>query len=340
MPTVTAEALQHNIQSILEVTGTPSDLALIVAEALVEANLAGHDSHGVLRLPQYIQAVREGRVHPAARPSLLGRQQATTRVDGARGWGQPAARLATETVIALAREFGVGAVTIDNCNHIGRVGEYVERMARAGLIGLTLCNVGPAVAPFGGREARMGTNPMAWGIPRGAGQDPLVVDFATSVVAEGKLRVARAKGEQVPPGLIIDRDGRASTDPADFYEGGALLPFGGYKGYGLSVMIELVGGALSGMGPSMKPGYQHGNGTLLIALNIPNFVSPEQFAAEADAYCDTLSATPTIAGFSEVLVPGEPELRSRRERLAGGIPIPDATWQSIQALADELKLTL
>ena len=340
MPTITAEALRHHVQAILEATGTPPDLAQVVSEALVEANLAGHDSHGVLRLPQYIEMVRKGQVKPAARASLLGRQQATARVDGARGWGQPAARLATDTVIGLAQEYGVGMVTIDHCNHIGRVGEYVERMAQAGLIGLTLCNVGAAVAPFGGRQARMGTNPMAWGIPRGAGQDPLVVDFATSVVAEGKLRVARAKGEQVPPGQIIDRDGQPSTEPADFYDGGALLPFGGYKGYGLSVMIELVGGALSGMGPSMAPRYQHGNGTMLMALNIANFVSPEQFAAEADEYCDSLHATPTVAGFSEVLLPGEPEMRSRRQRRAAGIPLPETTWQSIQALADELKLTL
>ena len=340
MPTVTAAALRHNVQAILEATGTPPDLAQIVAEALVEANLVGHDSHGLIRLPQYIDMVREGRVHPAARPSLLSRQQATARVDGARGWGQPAARLATDIVIGLAQEYGVGAVTIDHCNHIGRVGEYVERIAKAGLIGLTLCNVGAAVAPFGGRQPRMGTNPMAWGIPRGAGQDPLVVDFATSVVAEGKLRVARAKGEQLAPGLIIDRDGQPSTEPADFYAGGALLPFGGYKGYGLSVMIELVGGALSGMGPSMAAKYQHGNGTMLMALNIPHFVAPEQFAAEANELCESLNATPTVAGFSEVLVPGEPEMRSRRQRLATGIPVPEPTWQSIQALADELKVTL
>ena len=340
MPTVTSDFLRQSVQAILEATGTPTDLAQVVSEALVGANLAGHDSHGVIRLPQYIEMVREGRVHPAARPCLLGRQQATARVDGARGWGQPAARLATDTVIGLAQEYGVGMVTIDNCNHIGRVGEYVERMTQAGLIGLTLCNVGAAVAPFGGREARMGTNPMAWGIPRGGGQDPVVVDFATSVVAEGKLRVARSKGEQVPPGLIIDRDGLPSTNPADFYDGGALLPFGGYKGYGLSVMIELVGGALSGMAPSMTPGYQHGNGTMLMALKISNFVSPEQFAAQTDAYCESLKATPTVPGFSEVLVPGEPEIRARRQRLAAGIPLPETTWQALQTLADELKLTL
>jgi LDH2 family malate/lactate/ureidoglycolate dehydrogenase len=340
MHTLSAESLRQNIQAILEAIGTPADLAAMVAGGLVAANLVGHDSHGVLRLPQYVDMVKEGRVHPAARPSLIGQQQATARVDGARGWGQPAARLATDTVIALARDFGVGAVTIDHCNHIGRVGEYVERMANAGYIGMALCNVGAAVAPFGGREPRMGTNPLAWGIPRGAGLEPLVVDFATSVVAEGKLRLARTKGEQVAPGLIIDHDGRPSTNPADFYDGGALLPFGSYKGYGLSVMIELVGGALSGMGPAMAAKYKHGNGTLMIALNIPNFVAPEQFVSETKEMCDSLNATPTIDGVSQVLLPGEPEMRTRRERLASGIPIPEPTWQAVQALAGELNITL
>lgn len=339
MPNITSEALRHAVQAILEAAGTPPDLAQIVAEALVGANLAGHDSHGVIRLPQYIDAVRDGRVRPAARASLLSQYQATARIDAARGWGQPAARLAARTVIGLAQEFGVGVVTIDHCNHIGRLGEYVELISRAGLIGLTMCNVGAAVAPFGGRRPRMGTNPMAWGIPRGAGQDPVVVDFATSVVAEGKLRVARAKGEQVAPGLIIDHDGQPSIDPADFYAGGALLPLGGHKGYGLSVMIELVAGGLSGLGPSMAAKFQGGNGTLLMALNIAQFVPPDEFAAQANELYESLKATPTVAGFSEVLVPGEPETRSRRQRLAAGIDLPENTWQALQTLAGELKVT-
>jgi len=284
--------------------------------------------------------VRQGQVQPAARASLLGTQQATARVDGARGWGQPAARLAAETAIGLAQQFGVGVVTIERCNHIGRLGEYVDKIARAGLIGLTLCNVGPAVVPFGGREARLGTNPMAWAVPRGGGQDPLVLDFATSVLAEGKVRLARAKGQQLPPGVIVDREGHPSIEPADFYDGGALLPFGGYKGYGLSVMIELVGGALSGLGSGLSGRYLAGNGTMLMALNIPNFVPLADFTADTDEFAEKIHATPPADGFSEVLLPGEPELRSRRQRLAAGIPVPETTWQGIQALADELNLTL
>jgi len=338
MHTISSGALDAIVRGILEAVGTPPDLAQVVSEGLVVANLVGHDSHGVLRLPQYIASVREGGVQPAARPSLLGRRQATARIDGARGWGQPAARLGAATAIELAQEYGIGVVTIDRCNHIGRLGEYVDGIARAGLVGYTMCNVGPIVAPFGGRQPRLGTNPLAWGIPRGAGQHPVVVDFATSVVAEGKLRVARAKGEKVAPGLIIDRHGQPSTDPADFYDGGALLPFGAHKGYGLSVMIELVAGGLSGMAPSMAKKFMGGNGTLMLAMNIAHFVPPEDFTAQVDEFYTSVKSTPVLDGFSEVLVPGDPEVRSRQERLAAGIPLPDHTWQSIEALADELNV--
>jgi LDH2 family malate/lactate/ureidoglycolate dehydrogenase len=293
-----------------------------------------------MRLMQYLAAVRQGQVQPAARPVLLSQTQATARVDAARGWGQPAAQLATQTVIRLAQEYGVGAVTIDRCNHIGRLGEYVESISRSAMIGLAMCNTEPVVAPYGGRQRRVGTNPMAWAIPRGSGREPLLVDFATSGVAEGKLRVARDKGEQVAPGLLVDRDGHPSTEPADFYAGGALLPFGGHKGYGISVMIELVAGALSGMGPSVSAEYLGGNGTLLMALAIGHFVPVDQFTAQAEVLSDKIKATPTAEGFEEVLVPGEPEMRVRRQRLAAGISLPEQTWQDIQALASELHATL
>jgi len=340
MPTFSPDTLRRTAQLILEAAGTPPDLAQVVSESLVEANLVGHDSHGVIRLPSYVALVRQGQVKPSARPSVLTKHQATARVDAARGWGQPAARLATQTAIELAQDYGVGVVTIDRCNHIGRLGEYVENMSRAAMIGLALCNAEPVVAPFGGRQGRMGTNPIAWAIPRGSDQEPLLVDFATAGVAEGKLRVAKAKGEKVATGLILDRDGRSSTDPADFYAGGALLPFGGHKGYGINVMIELLGGALSGMAPSALPDYHGGNGTMLMAMNIAAFVPLEQFTAQATALCEKIKATPTAEGFSEVLVPGEPEMRSRRQRLAEGILLPEQIWQDIQVLAGELHVTL
>lgn len=338
MPTLSIGTLLDISQRVLEALGTPPDLAQIVGHALVEANLAGHDSHGVIRLPQYAGLVRDGQIKPAERASVTHQINATARVDGAWGWGQPAAQLATRTLIELARQFGVAAVTINRCNHVGRLGEYVETIARAGLMGMAMSNIDPAVAAFGGRARLFGTNPMAYAVPRGDDHDPLLVDFATASVAEGKLQVARAKGEKIAPGLILDKNGHPSQDPMDFYDDGVLLPFGGHKGYGLSVMVELFGGALSGMAPSSLPEYGGGNGTLLMALNIAPFVPVEQFIGQVEGLCANIKATPTAPGFDEVLLPGEPESVARRERRMKGIMLPDATWEAIKSLAETLHV--
>ncbi len=340
MHIIAVEALNRLTQNILEAAGTPSDLADAVRESLVGANLAGHDSHGVIRLPQYVAAVRAGSVQPAARATIVTEQQATARIDGAWGWGQPAARLGAQTVIRLAANYGVGAATIDRCNHIGRVGEYVEMIARAGMIGVALCNTGAAVASYGGRERLLGTNPIAIATPRPDGQAPLLLDFATSGVAEGKLRVAQSKGEQVAPGLILDREGHPSQSPADFYAGGALLPLGLHKGYCLSVMVELLGGALSGMAPSALPQFSNGNGTLMIALNIPSFVPLAQFTDQAAELSARLQSSTTAQGFAEVLMPGDPETRARARRAVEGIPLPEQTWDELQTLAAELQVSV
>jgi uncharacterized oxidoreductase len=259
-------------------------------------------------------------------------------VDGAFGWGQPAAQLAARTAIALAGEFGVGAVTITHCNHVGRLGEYVDMMARAGCIGMALANVDAGVAPFGGRTRMLGTNPMAYAVPLRNGTDPVLVDFATSSVAEGKLRVAHDKGERVPPGLIIDKEGNPSTDPDAFYDGGALLPFGGHKGYSLSVICELIGGALSGMAPSCLPEFRGGNGPLFIVLKVGAFVPEAQFADQAERFNDAIKAAPTANGVSAVMMPGEPEWNTRRRRMSHGIELPDRTWADISQLAHELNV--
>jgi LDH2 family malate/lactate/ureidoglycolate dehydrogenase len=340
MPIFSAEALCRVAQTILQAVGTPSDIAQTVGDSLVQANLVGHDSHGVIRLEQYAQFVRQGYVLPMARPVTNMRGRANAQVDAAHGWGQPAAQLAVRTAIALATENGVGGVTIVRCGHVGRLGEYVEMIADAGLIGMALCNAGPAVAPYGGYKPLMGTNPIAWALPRGAGQPPLIVDFATAGVAEGKLRVSRAKGERVPGGLIVDSAGRPSQDPAAFYAGGALLPFGGHKGYGMSVMIELLGGVLSGNGTSAMSGQSGSNGTLLLAFHIASFVPVEQFLEQTNGLCQQIKDSPPAEGFTEILLPGEPESRERKRRLESGIALPDQTWREIQALAAELNVTV
>jgi LDH2 family malate/lactate/ureidoglycolate dehydrogenase len=337
MPLLPVQELRDFTLAVLAALGTPNEYAQIVCNSLVGANLAGHDSHGVLRLTTYAQWVKEGLIRPAVAPVLARMSGATAHVDGGWGWGLVGARFAAEQAIALARDYGVGAVTIDRCAHIGRMGEYVALMAAAGMGGMATCNHYPSVAPFGGRERMLGTNPFAMATPGREGGEPVVVDFATSGVAEGKLRVARAKGETVAPGLIVDREGQPSQTPADFYEGGALLPFGGHKGYGLGLMAELLGGVLSGAGAAALPGFAGANGTLMLAIDISRFLPLATFTHQAGALGDRIHGSAPALGFSAVLLPGEPESNTFRQRSTQGIPLPDATWNELQQLFAELS---
>lgn len=338
MPTVAAARLRELARRLLEAVGTPEDTACVVGDSLVDANLAGHDSHGVMRIVQYVNLARTGDVNPAARARVVERRGATARVDGAWGWGQPAMMLASETAVELAGDLGIGAVVVQRCFHVGRVAPYVENVARAGMVALATVSAGPAVAPFGGRSRVLGTNPIAWAAPRGPDREPLSFDIATSGVAEGKLRVATAKGEVAPPDCIVDAQGRPSRDPDDFYAGGALLPFGGHKGYGFSVLAQVLGRALAGVNSDRCQGQRGANGPVIIALD-PRFFGPlDDFTSEVNAQCDVIASSPPAAGIAAVLLPGDPEIASRRQREAEGIPIPDRTWEELQALAEELNI--
>jgi len=334
--TVSASALLRLCRAVLQAVGTPIDLAGTVSQSLIDANLSGLDSHGVQRLPTYVESVRIGQVQPAARPVIATRNRATAEVDGSWGWGQPAAHLAVDTAIELAIECNASAVTIARCNHIGRLGEYVERLALKGMVGIAMCNTGAVVAPFGGRARMLGTNPFAFAAPAGESNPPIMIDFATASVAEGKLVLARAKNEVIPLGSIIDSAGHPSVDPDAFYAGGALLPFGGHKGYGMSVMVELLGGVLSGGGASSSQSYGNGNGAILIALNIEAFRPLASFMIESASLRSSLKRSPAAEGFREVMVPGEPETVARRDRQQHGIPIPIRTWNEISALARQV----
>jgi LDH2 family malate/lactate/ureidoglycolate dehydrogenase len=340
MPRFSAETLRHSSRVILEAAGTNKEAAQVVGESLVEANLVGHDSHGFIRLLSYVEQVRSGQVKPAAVSTVASRHGAAAQVDGAWGWGQPAARLATETAVALASQRGVGAVTIGRCNHIGRLGEYVHTLARAQMVGIAFCNADPTVAAFGGRTRVLGTNPIAWAVPRDAGSEPLVHDFATAGVAEGKVRVARLLGNEMGPGLILDRSGKPSRSPADFYEGGALLPFGEHKGYGLSVMIEVTAGVLSGMAASALPEYRGANGTLILALDIASFMPFEEYVDQVERLCSVIQASPPADGFDRVRLPGEIEAETRSTRLLEGIDVAERTWEDVQSLAAQLQVAL
>jgi hydroxycarboxylate dehydrogenase B len=321
----------------LAALGAPPAIAAQVARSLILSNLVGHDSHGVIRLVQYSEFIADGQIRPAAAAAVTGSRGAAGVVDGGWGFGQPAAQLATGQAIEAARAHGVAAMTVRNCNHVGRLGEYVTDLAEAGLMGMAFCNSGAVVAPFGGTGRALGTNPFAWAAPGGP-EGPLVLDFSTAGVAEGKLRVAAADGRGVAGGLIVDAAGRPSARPEDFFAGGALLPFGGHKGSGMSVMIELLGGLLTGMGTACTPGYAGGNGTVMLAVDVAAFTDPAGYAASAQEFRAALVAAGAGPSGGTVLLPGELESRTRQQRLREGIPVSGGVLQLIYELTDRLGI--
>lgn len=328
--------LQEFAVTVLGALGAPAATAGTVARSLVDADARGMSSHGVRRLAPYAGFVDIGRIDPAASPVVERSHGGLVVVDGRRGFGQVAAGLATSEVVARASQLGVAAAAVRRCNHIGRLGEYVETIAAAGQVGIALCNADATVAPFGGRDRLLGTNPVALAVPGGPDGPPVVVDWATAATAEGKLAVARARGESAPEGAVLDADGAPTTDPADFYAGGALLPFGGHKGYGLSVVVEIVGGLLGGSGISALPGFDETNGTVLVALDIAAFLPVEVFGRQVEAFRDALHGSAPSQGSAGVLVPGEPEARALVRSRAEGAEVAPGTAAELAALADRL----
>ncbi|SEG90868.1 Malate/lactate/ureidoglycolate dehydrogenase, LDH2 family [Nonomuraea solani] len=327
---LTAGHLRDLARALLSAARVPPGTAAAVAESLVEADLAGHGSHGVRRIGPYLDRIEAGAIVPDALPEVVSRRGASAVVSGRRGFGQPAARLAAAEAATLAAAHGVGVVAIRECNHVGRLGEYAGTLAGSGLIAQIVGNADPTVAPYGGHRRMLGTNPMAWAVPR-AGGAAVVMDWATAAMAEGKLGLLRAAGSPAPEGVLVDPEGRASTDPADFYRGGALLPFGGHKGYGLSVLIELVGGLLTGTGTACSPDYDGTFGTVITAVDITAFVPMESYVAQVESFCAALRASGP-----GVVVPGEPEAAARAARLKEGIPLPAPVWEELGVLASRL----
>ena len=324
--------------NVLHALGASVGTAHLVATSLVLSNLVGHDSHGIVRLLQYSDFVKAGQVRPEGEPTVASARGAVATVDGGWGFGQPAAQLATQLSTQLASAHGVAAVSISSCNHVGRLGEYVASIAGAGQMGMAFCNTGPVVAPFGGSGRVMGTNPFAWSTPLPDGL--AVLDFATSKVAEGKLKIALAEGRTVAPGSIVDSEGRASVEPADFYKGGALLPFGEHKGSGMSMLIELTAGLVSMMGTSCDPAYRGGNGTLIMALDITAFVDRDRYLEQAGTFCREAKRIGRGPRGVDVLLPGELEARTLEARRAGGVLVAPEIRRQVSSLADELGVDI
>jgi LDH2 family malate/lactate/ureidoglycolate dehydrogenase len=305
---------------------------------LVGSNLAGHDSHGILRIPMYLTQVRKGSLFPTLEPELLTERAATALLDCRRGWGHYSAAVAMELAVRKAAEAGSATVVLRNCNHIGRLGEFVEHAAQAGMIGIVIMGSGGyghgCTAPLGGVERALGTNPYAFGVPTGI--TPFVLDFATTVVAEGKIQVLRAKGLPLPPGWVVDSEGRPSTDAERFYDGGSLLFAGGHKGYGLSVFATL----LAATNGAFRPETWGLGGVVVQAIDPTAFLPMEEYQAHVRAFLEGMKSVRRAEGVSELLYPGEPEHRTRAERLARGVEVPQSMWDEIRQSADELGIAL
>ena len=338
-----AEPLTDFVRELFLAAGAPETSASLVARSLVTTNLTGHDSHGVIRAPQYLEAIKDGRLNPAASPVVEQETDVITLVDGRHTFGQVVADFGIRAAIAKAEAKGIAATGLKNAQHVGRLGEWVERAAQRNLIGLGFCNGGTPgglVTPFGGAGRFMGTNPFAAAVPVEDGA-PIVVDFATSVVAEGKVRLALNRGEKLAEGRIQDKDGVASTDPADLYRGGALLPMGEHKGSGLSFLMELLGGILLAQGSPKFADYgKFRNGVLLIVLAVEAFRPLEPFLAQSRELSGLFKASPAAPGVDEVLLPGEPERRMTLQRLREGIPVDETTWARLVGCASALNVPI
>ena len=339
MPTIDPARLEAKATRIFTAMGAPDGDAAWIAALLVRANLRGHDSHGVIRIPQYWESVKRKEVDPRSPVTVTAETPALVRLDGGGGFGQVVGRRAMEMAIAKAKTGGLSAASTSRTSHVGRLADYAEMAAGAGLVGMLWANCvhGLNVAPWGGAARRLGTNPHAVGIP-GAGGPAMVLDFATSVVAEGKLRVKRNRKQPAPPGWFVDSKGRPETDPEIFYGDppGALLTAGDHKGYGLSLAVEILGGILSGTGPAGPPPGVFANGTLMICLDVERFLPLPDFHRQVAALFGWVKATPLAQGATEILIPGEPEARLEAERRANGIAIEDQTWSQIETTAAEL----
>ncbi|MBI3665007.1 MAG: Ldh family oxidoreductase [Acidobacteria bacterium] len=332
-----AVSLRQFTVDIFQACGAPAAEAAIVADHLIAASLMGYDTHGVIRIPQYVEDVKREIIRPGA-PLQVTRETETTAVlDCGWNFGQVGGVRAMELAIAKARRWHVAMIVARRSNHAGRLGAYTQMAAEQGLLAIGVCNSprhGHFVLPWGGREGRLATNPISFAVPSDSGA-PIMADFSTAETTEGALRLYRNLGKPLPSGWIVDAQGQPSTDPADFYgpPQGAILPFGGgrgYRGFALSLLVEVLGGLLGGSSITID---QPGNGLGFIVIDVSTFLAPREFAElirELRAY---IKSSPPASGFDEVQLPGEPDFRTRQQRLRHGIPIDKKTCEQIRSAA-------
>ena len=344
MPILHHEALETLARGIFQAIQVPPPGAAWMAELLVRANLRGHDSHGVIRIPQYIASWKKGDANPTAEPVVVQEGPATALVDGKLGFGQIVARRGMEVAMQKATAVGVSTVGVFNSNHIGRLADYTEMALERDMLAILAVNAGGAgqrMAPWGGRAPRLSTNPIAFACPTGGGV-PISFDIATTMAAEGKVRVKRNRKEPLPPGWVLDADGNPTTDPNAIYGNppGTILPVGGHKGYALALMIEVLAGIVARGGYSRENPGPVMNGIFMVVVDISRFVAPGTFRDEVDDLIRYLKSSPTVPGVDQILAPGEPEAITEAKRRQAGIFVEDQTWGQIEEVARELNVAI
>jgi len=334
--TVPEATLRNLTQRIFESAGCDPETAQLTTDMLIEAELRGHSTHGMLRVPAMVQRIESGRIDPGAQPKVVTEREATALVDAQRALGAVGVTYGAKLAVQKAKHAGSCTVGVINADHIGLAGYYAEQIARAGCVGI-LCGVTmPLVHPLGGLDRLLGTNPLAIAVPTG-GDNPILLDFATSAIAMGTVLEAQITGDPIPEGGGIGPHGQPTTN-ADEIRQGALSPFGGHKGYGLCLMIGLIAGPMLGakvgkpLGEAVRTGY-YDKGELIIAIDPEAFGGPAIFRAAVDAHIAELRDVTPIPGALPVRVPGERSFAERKRRLRDGIPVDPQVWSELVLLA-------
>jgi hydroxycarboxylate dehydrogenase B len=348
VPTLPAARLTSFARDLFVAGGIDAGESQIIAGSLVDANLAGHDSHGVIRIPQYLKAFDDGVLRTGVALEVVSETPVVLVCDGQWGAGQVQAHRLLQRLVERAQQFGLAAGTLKHCGHIGRLGEYAEAATALGFSFLATVNnhgFGRAVAPPGGVAGRIGTNPLCLGVPGRPGE-PVVLDIGTSVCAEGKVRVQFNKGQPAPEGWLLDAEGRPTTDPGVLYREprGTIQPLGGdqaYKGFGIGLLLDMLVGGLSGA-PCSRPEAEprSANAVLFVLIDGRRFAGAEHFTREVTTLADNVRNCPRAAGVDRIQLPGDPERRERARRQQAGISLDDGTWGQLVAIAGRLRVAL
>jgi uncharacterized oxidoreductase len=342
MPVVPYTTMLEFGRAIFEGAGVPSDQAEIAVNHLVEANLMGHDSHGIMRLPLYTRALLKGDIVPVGQHKIMRETPTSAVIDANRSFGIVLTYTAMKMAVEKAKQHTLGAVAVHRSSHIGRLGAFPPLAAEEDCIGILMLNGGGRfTAPFGGSGRRLPPNPIAISVP-GPNGPAMMLDITTSILAGGKIDVYHARNQPVPPGILVDANGESVSDPNRFKSGEiAMLPLGGpmgYKGYGLAMMIDAIAGGLSWAGCSADEPTRGGSGYLALAIKVESFIDVDEYKQEIQRLIDWVKSSPTLPGVNKIYLPGEIEEETKQKRMADGLNIEESTWANILEAAESVNV--